>query len=642
MEKKRRADCFFGLHFDYHAVALTKHIGVFADARKFGEYLDRVKPDFVQFDSKGHPGYTSFLSEYGTQAPGLEVDELKMIREETKKRGILLFAHYSGMIDQLVCQQHPEWAATNKDGTKNHWVTDPDGPYYKEIMLPQLKELAGKYGLDGAWVDGECWFAEGDYSPELLKKFYEKTGFTEIEDDPASPSHVAFYKMLRERTIKFIEQYTEDMHEAYPEFEITSAHACGDIMPEKTLDCLDFYSGDAADPDVGVEARCFAVSGKTWDIMSWGHAGTWELPAHDFSFKPNGMRHLSYLCRDAATILAQGGAYQVVNSLTTQGEVRMTEVESMSRLAKFVRERQPFCQNAHPIRGAAIWASSEESVRHMKQHLFLRRHILFPACFSVLDGGRPVDFIFDQMILSGEIQDCPLVIIPEIEYIQPEYKEALMKYMENGGKVLACGAEICKAFTGVEEAEEMPIYVEDGIFMQGIIGKKIVTLPDDYEPLAVCHRDNMMPEAPLIRAAAWKKVGKGALYCIGWDIFSDYDATLSYVERDLIRAVLDQADPKPEAYLEKGVRRVEIVPTRKGQVHMVNLINRSEFYMEFLPHNLDDFPAIHDLTVAVKCAEKPEKIWFEPEHKALEFDYDGAYAHVKVPCLEIHGILVIE
>ena len=59
----------------------------------FCAWLDEVKPDFVQIDTKGHPGYASYFSKYGTVDKGLKYDQLKMIREETKKRGIYLYTH---------------------------------------------------------------------------------------------------------------------------------------------------------------------------------------------------------------------------------------------------------------------------------------------------------------------------------------------------------------------------------------------------------------------------------------------------------------------------------------------------------------------------------------------------------------------
>jgi len=145
-QEKSRKDCYFGLHFDFHATSERDEVGL-TDRDRFGAYLDAVKPDFVQIDTKGHPGYASFFSEYGTVAPGLKRDQLKMIREETKKRGILLYAHYSGVRDVKACKDHPDWAVVTREGELNYEGTDLRSPYIDEIMIPQLCELAGKYGF---------------------------------------------------------------------------------------------------------------------------------------------------------------------------------------------------------------------------------------------------------------------------------------------------------------------------------------------------------------------------------------------------------------------------------------------------------------------------------------------------------------
>ena len=45
------------------------------------------------------------------------------------------------------------------------------GPYADKLLIPQLRELAGDYGVDGAWVDGECWASMPDYGAAALKAF---------------------------------------------------------------------------------------------------------------------------------------------------------------------------------------------------------------------------------------------------------------------------------------------------------------------------------------------------------------------------------------------------------------------------------------------------------------------------------------
>ena len=55
---KKRRDSFFGLHFDFHAGAESR---VAEEMRPdvIARLLDEVRPDYVQIDTKGHPGYSS-------------------------------------------------------------------------------------------------------------------------------------------------------------------------------------------------------------------------------------------------------------------------------------------------------------------------------------------------------------------------------------------------------------------------------------------------------------------------------------------------------------------------------------------------------------------------------------------------------
>ena len=116
----------------------------------------------------------------------------------------------------------------------------------------------------------------------------------------------------------------------------------------------------------------------------------------------------------------------------------------------------------------------------------------------------------------------------------------------------------------------------------------------------------------------------------------------SFAQRDLLRQILALADPTPAAYLEDGIRRVELVPSVKDGRQMVHLINTTELYLDAFGHAADGFPAVCDLTVAVRCAARPREILLEPSHVPADFTYDGAYAHVRVPEVKVHEILCIE
>ena len=192
---KRRTDSFLGIHFDFHAME-GETVARYFCPESFTEMLDRVKPDYLQFDTKGHPGLSSYPTKAGTQAKEIKVDILRFLREETKKRDIALYAHHSGLYDIHVAKTHPEWAVVNADGTINEEFISPFSPYADKVLLPQLKELALDYQLDGAWIDGECWGAMVDYSDNAQKAYLNKYGI--LPPSPDSNNYEEYREFCRQ------------------------------------------------------------------------------------------------------------------------------------------------------------------------------------------------------------------------------------------------------------------------------------------------------------------------------------------------------------------------------------------------------------------------------------------------------------
>ena len=66
----RRADCFFGVHFDLHASEDITDAGKTLTAEMIDTFLLKVKPDFIQIDCKGHPGISSYPTKVGYHVKG--------------------------------------------------------------------------------------------------------------------------------------------------------------------------------------------------------------------------------------------------------------------------------------------------------------------------------------------------------------------------------------------------------------------------------------------------------------------------------------------------------------------------------------------------------------------------------------------
>src|SRR5687767_4520388 len=77
-EKLPRSASFFGFHFDFHATEKDKELGGRFDTDILKDFLKRTKPDFIQIDSKGHPGYSSYPTKVGYSANSFAKDPLRI------------------------------------------------------------------------------------------------------------------------------------------------------------------------------------------------------------------------------------------------------------------------------------------------------------------------------------------------------------------------------------------------------------------------------------------------------------------------------------------------------------------------------------------------------------------------------------
>ena len=231
----KRADSFFGVHFDFHAGPDCNEIGKNVDEAMIENIVGQVKPDFIQVDCKGHAGYSSYPTKVGNPAPGFVKDQLKMWRQVTAKNGIALYMHYSGVWDTRAIQFHPSWAAVNADGTLSKNNTSVFGPYADSLLIPQLKELSNDYGVDGVWIDGDCWAHQVDYSAKAEALFTQKTGITRIPMNQEISNWREFLNFNRQGFRDYVTHYTNELHKFNPDFQVASNWAFSTLMPEPRI-----------------------------------------------------------------------------------------------------------------------------------------------------------------------------------------------------------------------------------------------------------------------------------------------------------------------------------------------------------------------------------------------------------------------
>ena len=106
---------------------------------------------------------------------GFACDTFEIWRRATAAEDVALIAHYSGVFDQRYCAENPDDAIMHSNGESSVNFTRLTSDYVNKVVIPQLSELAEKYGFNGAWVDGECWAVHHDFHPETVAAFEKET-----------------------------------------------------------------------------------------------------------------------------------------------------------------------------------------------------------------------------------------------------------------------------------------------------------------------------------------------------------------------------------------------------------------------------------------------------------------------------------
>lgn len=455
----KRADAFLGIHFDFHAGPDCTNVGVHTTPDMVQAILDKVRPDYIQVDCKGHPGYSSYPTRAGKPVPGFVGDPLRVWRDVTRRRGTALFMHYSGVWDAHAVTTHPDWAVRHADGSPDTQAASVFGPYADRLLIPQLRELAGFYGVDGAWVDGDCWGVKLDYGEAVVREFCKKTGAAAAPRKSTEPFWPEWLEFNREGFRHYLRHYVNALKSSHPGFDLISNWSFSDHMPEPVSADVAALSGDFS-PDDSVNsarftARTFENQGRAWDLMSWS-----------FTREPRHQKPAVQLMQEAAIVLALGGGYQAYFTQNRDGSVRLGELDVMAEVARFCRARQPLCHHSTAVPQVALLYSSAAHYRSSDRPFSPwdsdGMGTLRNALTVLLTNQYSVQIVSEHH-MKGRMSEWPLIIVPGWGYLEPGFKDSLASYAKTGGSLLLVGSGPAKLFASELAASNPKIASASGV-----------------------------------------------------------------------------------------------------------------------------------------------------------------------------------
>ncbi len=633
----KRSESFFGLHFDLHPSDKDPALGRDVTEQMVEKLVTTVRPDYLQYDSKGHVGWLGWPSKVGPSAPGIVNDSLAVYRRVTARHGVALYIHFSGVWDSQAVLRHPHWARLDAKGQPDGNNTSTFGPYVDELMIPQLREAAAKYDLDGAWVDGECWSVQPDWSPAALAAYTKATGRTEAPRGPNEPHWLEFLEFNRQRFRDYVRHYVDALHQSNPKFQIASNWMYSTLAPERPTLPVDFLSGDylgnAAISRARVDARYLAQAGRPWDLMAWGFQQA----------NSNAIGHVHkpavQLMQEAAAVLTQGGGFQIYYVPSRAGHFEDAHIQVMAKVGQFCRERQAVCHKSETVPQIGI-VFSKESLYRTSNRLFggwgRATDAVRGWTDAILDNRYSADILPDWK-LAESAPTYPLIVLPEWAAPGEAAFTVLFKYAESGGKLIVCGAENAAWFApklgmkALGEAKTQPAFIGGGEVLGNARGVWL-----DLDPSAGKVIANRHPDHDTTRdgkpAAVAVKTGKGEVVLIPGPVGTVYASTHAPAIRALVRRVV-QPMFAPMVEVD-GPPLVEVALRRKNGQLFVHLSNLAQMQTAGDFAALDYVPEIGPIRLRFS-GKQPSALRVEPGGRVMKapFVLDRLYLHTALAVL---------
>jgi len=647
----KRSESFLGIHFDFHATMEDHDIGQNVTESMVKTLLDLVKPDYLQVDCKGHPGVSSYPTKVGNPAPDQKKDTLKIWREVTAQRGVSLYMHYSGVWDAQALKKHPSWARVDEKGRRDKKITSVFGPYVDKLLIPQLKELHDVYGVDGVWVDGECWATERDWGKNVLAAFTAKTGITSIPRLPTDEHYQAFTEFCREGFRQYFRHYVDQLHQQAPGFEVAGNWAFTSFMPEPVSADVDFISGDFSLQNsvnsARLEGRCMTRQGKPWDLMAWSFSSTWGGWAQDcYSTKS-----VVQLQQEAAQVLALGGGFQAYFQQKRDGSVALWQMELMKQVAEFCRQRQEFCHRAVAVPQVgliysthAYYQTSGKMLAHWNNETAGMEGVLH----ALLDNQLSVEILMEHHLAKG-LEAYRLLVVPEWESLGPGVKKTLLDYARGGGQLLVIGAKTTALFEpelGVALSPWATDRQEHWLDADGWLGAvKSAAVAASLKPGVTSvgrlysENDNVGPWHP---AASIASLGKGRIAGVYFDFGERYLNGRTSTSRKFLGSLVAQLVPDPLVTVT-GSHTVDVMVQRHSSGALaINLVNTAGPHADKNIYVFDEIPVVGPLTITIRCLQAPQAIVEQPGGRPLPFAYTAGVATLTLSRLEIHTVLMVK
>ncbi len=655
------------VHLDFHTAGQIPDVGANWDPDAFIETLQRAHVNSINLFARCHHGYVYYSPTRFTRHPSLNFDLLGEQVAACRRAGIAAPIYITVGWDELAAQRHPEWLEVTPEGVLGQH--SPLVPAWKKLCLnspyldyvwEQTEEMIAHFegDVDGLWFDiiqqGECVCA------------HCRRDMAYLGLDAASPAdRQAFAQQVRDACRqRLYRQSVARVPKALVFFN------SGHVGYDQTIHSLDCYTHLELEslPSSGIWGyNHYPISvryARTLGKPHLGMTGKFHTMWGDFSSFKN-QAALEFECFQ---MLANGAACCIGDQLHPRGALSAPVYDLIGRVYAQVEAKEPWCVGAEPLAEIAVFnveAVGAEDGRVDTSHAGALR--------ILLEGHHQFDFVDER----ADWDRYRVLIFPDKVPFDKALAARVRAYLAGGGQVIASyrsglrpdGTGFALEEFGVELVGEAPyvadylrplpsleaqledteyVIYERGLAVRPAEGTQLLAeVIGPYFDRAwdhfCSHRQTPMDLANLQPYPGITRNAQGNVIYLAHPLFLGYRRQAPLWYKRLVLAALGLLLPRPlvstDAPSSAQVTALRQPAQGRTVLHLLHYIPERRG-LEF--DTIEDVLPLYDVAVRLRLEAAPQRVYLAPQGQPLAHTYHNGYAHVTVPRVIGHQMVVAE
>lgn len=683
----------------YRVLMIDQHFpdASFIDFSKFSA-KDQIKRclkagvDSIHVTAKCHHGYSYYDTRIGTRHPALgKRDMFGELVQECRRKSLEAICYYCLIFEQLSVEQHPRWTMLDRQKKPMVWhrvLNVHEGPAswrwnmpciqspYGQYCLDQLAEIAGRYEIDGVFLD----IFEMAFSSRFLchcrhcEKYYRSKGL-DLWDDSQ------LFELLTQKSRmwgEFLSRVRTTLDAARPGLSL-SLNGGPLIVGWESLKQLSWPYTEGGEhaynavilKNLGVPYPQCGIVGGTFAHDDWKEA---------------------MVQIQTSTVLAHGSRcfYFFTMGRRPDFSFEQYKYDLMEKINSETAKKQPYVVDAEPCRAVAVYYSESSRIRNeidlgspdwMNYGSNRFERGFGRVIDAVRQTGLPCEVLPNWRCTEEELTNYQFIIIPEMDCLSDTEIDTFIQFVRRGGHLLVTGESGLRN-ENARERRQYPLFDFLGVKYEGLSQEYTAQGISAYVNYARHPLFGTLCELQyLVRGDVLKFTAKGAKVIsrltfpvavetqenfIGWNPLPPAQESSNYVAFSTIkrgrgtaifsavplRRLLEMGVKWPGEVLRNALRNadlstpvtmqgpegVEITCSRQNRRIVIHLLNQTIRSLQGSILPVEGIQLTLQQTHGTIGAVR--QVW--PRRKSLTTSRKKEGIMVTVPALEIHSIITAE